>query len=76
MTDIVDVNSSSSSLVEQQQADLDDDVNDADFEPSLDVSLLPKVMSLCLSSAHVVVVIGRAEQDQGAQEEPVRDGEG
>ena len=55
MTDIVDVNSSSSSLVEQQQADLDDDVNDADFEPSLDVSLLPKVMSLCLSSAHVIV---------------------
>ena len=76
MTDIVDVNSSSSSLVEQQQADLDDDVNDADFEPSLDVSLLPKVMSLCLSSAHVIVVIGREEQDQGAQEEPVRDGEG
>ena len=76
MTDIVDVDSSSSSLVEQQQADLDDDVNDADFEPSLDVSLLPKVMSLCLSSAHVIVVIGREEQDQGAQEEPVRDGEG
>ena len=53
MTDIVDVDSSSSSLVEK--AELDDDVNDADFEPSLDVSLLPKVMSLCLSSAHVIV---------------------
>ena len=53
---------------------VNEDINDADFEPALDISLLPKVNSNsinCTLLKGCLCLLGREEQDQGAQEDPV-----